>query len=110
MPEHICINPDERDKEELNNPARGVKLITVLPSSGCMSQYQKDYYLREVDVWEHAYRHHEDGHLLVIYQGECPTDWEWEQAQTTIWQLRWQVKDTESLNQDLYKELVWATA
>ena len=87
MPERICINLDEWDKEQLNNPARGVKLITVLLSSGCMSQYQKDYYMREVDVWGHAYRHCEDRCLLVIYQGKCPMDWEWEQAQTTIWQL-----------------------
>ena len=87
MLEHICVNPDERDEEELNDPARGVKLITVLPSTSCMSQYQKDYYQRELDVWGHAYRHREDGCLLVVYQGEHPMDWEWEDAQTTICQL-----------------------
>ena len=60
----------------------------VLPSYGCMSQYQKDYYLREVDVWGHTYSHCVDGHLLVVYQGEHPTDWDWEEAQDTIRQLR----------------------
>ena len=87
MPNHTYINPEERDKDEMNNPTRGLRLITVLLSSSCMSQYQKDYYVREVDVWGHAYRHCEDGCLLVIYQGECPTDWEWEEAQTTIRRL-----------------------
>ena len=85
MPGHIYIDPI--DKEEEDGPSRAIKLITVLPSTGCMSQYQKDYYQKVFDVWGHAYRHREDGHLLVIYQGECPMDWEWEEAQTTIWQL-----------------------
>ena len=55
-----------------------------------MSQYQKDYYQKVFNVWGHAYQHHEDGHLLMVYQGECLMDWEWEEAQTTIQQL-WQL-------------------
>ena len=42
MPEHIYINPDEREKDKTDNPTRGIWLIMALLSYSCMSQYQKD--------------------------------------------------------------------
>ena len=51
-----------------------------------------------------------DGHLLVVYKGECPMEWDWEDTQNTIQQLRKQTEGAESLNWDLYEELVWARA
>ena len=62
------------------------------------------------DVWGHAYRHREDGHWLVVYQDEHPMDWEWEDAQTTIWQLWQQLNNAQSLTKDLYEELAHARA
>ena len=75
-----------------------------------MSQYQKDYYQTVFDVWGHAYQHHEDGHLLMVYQGKRPMDCEWEEAETTnrqLWQL---LRDAQSQTQDLHNELACARA
>ena len=85
------IHSDEQEEEEIDNLPRGPQSVTILLNSDCMSRYQKTYYLREVDAWGHVYRHREDGHLLVVYQGKCPTDWEWEEAQATIQHLHQQL-------------------
>ena len=61
-------------------------------------------------MWGHSYRHCVDGCILVVYKGEHPTDWDWEDAQNTIQQLRKQIEGVESLNLDLYEELVWVRA
>ena len=73
-----------------------------------MTPYQQENYQRASDVWGHAYIHREDGHWLVVYQGECPMDWEWEEAQTTIQHLQHQFCDVQSLNQNLHDELAHA--
>ena len=82
----------------------------MLLSASCMSPYQKAHYQRASDVWGHGYIHREDGCWLVVYQGERPMDWEWEEAQATVWQLQWQLSDVQSLNWDLHDELAHARA
>ena len=84
MPGHVYICPDKQDAQEQINTSTGVQLIMVLLSISCMMPYQWENYQRVANVWGPAYKHQEDGHWLMVYQGECPTDWEWEEAQTTI--------------------------
>ena len=97
---------DEPEEEDINNLPRGPWSVTILPNPKCMSPYQRTYYQRELDAWGHVCRHCDDGCLLVGYQGECPTDWEWGETQKTIQHLCQQLRDAESLNRDLVDELM----
>ena len=98
--------PDEPGEEDINNLPRGPRSVTILPNLESMSPYQRTYYQRELDAWGHVYRHRDDGRWLIVYQGECPTDWEWEETQGTIQHLHRQRRDAESLNGNLVDELM----
>ena len=99
-------HPDEPEEEDISNLHRGPWSVIILPNLESMSPDQRTYYQMELDAWGHVYRHHDDGHWLIVYQGEHPTDWEWEEAQGTIQHLCQQLRDAESLNRDFVDELM----
>ena len=91
---------------EINDLPRGPRTVIILPNLDGMSPDQKAYYVRELDVWGHIYRHREHGRWVMVYQGERPTDWEWEEAQETNRRLRQQLREAEVINRDLVDELM----